>query len=109
MLIKLLLMATLAYPELSLAIGRVESGFDPRAIGDGGRSRGAFQVQERYYGPVPKGIFAQMTQHNAILGRLVGRHGVRIGVEMYNGSGPKAERYERVVARTVIRQEVLGI
>lgn len=52
--------------ELFACIARAESGFDPDAVGDSGHSEGAWQVQPRWWGPVPQDLAGQAAQAAAI-------------------------------------------
>jgi hypothetical protein len=47
-------------------IGWCESHLDPDAVGDGGLSIGAWQVQPRFWGPVPATLEAQAIQAERI-------------------------------------------
>ena len=54
-------------------IGWCESGFNEEAIGDGGDSIGAWQVQPKWWGPVPDTLVEQAKQAEAI----AAEHGTR--------------------------------
>ena len=54
-------------------IGWCESGFNEDAIGDGGDSIGAWQVQPKWWGPVPDTLVEQAKQAEAI----AAEHGTR--------------------------------
>lgn len=56
---------------LVAAVAVVESNGHPQAVGDGGRSRGAWQVQARHWGEVPRDAAAQALQAEQILMELV--------------------------------------
>lgn len=74
-------------PALMAAIAVKESNGDPAAVGDNGESKGAFQVQEKHWGPVSESPVQQALQAEKILEELVqasrGRH--RQGLARYNG------------------------
>jgi len=66
-------------------IGWCESHFDPNAVGDGGFSVGAWQVQPRFWGPVPATLEEQAIQAE----RIAAEHGTipwttRDGCEGWN-------------------------
>jgi len=74
------------------AIAVAESNGDPAAVGDGGESLGAFQVQEKHwmkaFGPVPVSPVQQALQAEKILDELVASHArgnLRRGLAHYNG------------------------
>lgn len=74
-------------PALIAAIAVKESNGDPKAVGDGGDSKGAFQVQEKYWGKVSQNPVDQALQAERILEELVQsrRGGLRRGLAAYNG------------------------
>lgn len=49
-------------PALMAAIAVKESNADPQAVGDSGDSKGAFQVQEKHWGPVSDSPVQQALQ-----------------------------------------------
>jgi len=62
-------------PERQEALARIawcESRWDAQAVGDGGHSRGAWQVQERFWGPVPATLAEQAKQAE----RIAAEHGL---------------------------------
>ena len=105
----LLLMAILAFPQVSLAIGKVESGMNHRAVGRAGE-RGAFQVLEKHWGKVPRTLRGQMLQHDRVLRELHRECGgdLPLAITRYNGKGKKARKYLGKVTREVLEQELLG-
>lgn len=108
MITHLLLMGVLAFPQISTAIGHVESGMKTTAVGRAGE-RGAFQVMPRHWGRVPKTLRGQMAQHNRVLCELVREHcSLPLAVERYNGKGCKARRYLSRVTHEVLERELLG-
>lgn len=94
-------------PALMAAVAVIESNGNPKAVGDGGDSKGAFQVQEKHWGKVPKDAASQALQAERILESLVAsnaRRSLRYGLTRYNGgSNPPraAKRYaQRVISLT---------
>jgi len=86
------------------AIAVAESNGDPAAVGDGGESLGAFQVQPKHHGPVSASPVQQALQAEKILEELVqaSRGRLRQGLAKYNGgSNPSAvsDRYAVKVMR----------
>jgi len=80
------------------AIAVAESNGDPAAVGDGGESLGAFQVQPRHWGPVSESPIQQALQAEKILEELVqaSRGRLRQGLAKYNGGTnppPVSDRY----------------
>lgn len=91
------LIASTSYPRELAAIGAVESGYDPQAVGSRGE-RGIYQVRPDIWGPVPDDPAGQTLQAEEILERLVREHGsILEGIRRYNGSGPASRRYLRTV------------
>lgn len=108
MISTLLLMSVLTFPSLSISMGHVESGMNPKAVGRAGE-RGAFQVQAKYWGKVPKTLRGQMVQHDAVLLELLRECGeLPLAVTRYNGQGTRAKRYLGKVTREVLERELLG-
>lgn len=76
---------------LVAAVAVVESNGHPQAVGDGGKSRGAWQVQAQHWGAVPRNAAAQARQAERILVELVDaveHRGVlrwREAIARYNG------------------------
>ena len=61
-------------PERQMVMARIgwcESHLDPDAVGDGGHSIGAWQVQPHFWGPVPATLEAQAQQAE----RIAAEHG----------------------------------
>lgn len=76
------------HPKVLAGIAIVESNGDINAIGDRGESKGAFQVQEKYWGPVPATATEQALQAEKILDELLGsnpRGSLRYSLAQYNG------------------------
>lgn len=102
--------AELKSPVLVKAQGIVESRLNPYAKGDGGKSHGAFQVQPRHWGRVPKGdLFAQARQNERIMDELMCEVDPMYALERYNGSGPKAREYARKVRREALQIALLEV
>ena len=82
-----------------------ESGGDPNAIGDGGKSYGAFQIQAQHWGPVPRQLDGQADKAQKILeGHIKESKGnLRKALAMYNGGDkPPAKSYryaDRIIER----------
>lgn len=80
------------YPYILTGIAIKESHGTPWAIGDGGESKGAFQVQEKHWGSVPIEASEQAKQAAAVLEALVESRGslrcrstLRRTLAKYNG------------------------
>ena len=97
-------------PALMAAIAVVESNGDPKAIGDGGASKGAFQVQEKHWGKVPSTAVDQALQAERILEELLssrralrrGDSRLRMALARYNG-GDRPPRVSYRYADRVMR------
>ena len=80
-------------PALMGAIAVVESNGDPKAVGDNGASKGAFQVQSKHWGKVPATAVEQALQAERILEELLssrralrrGDSRLRVALARYNG------------------------
>jgi hypothetical protein len=93
-----------AYPRTMAAIAyreTVRSGKDHTAIGDGGESRGLFQIQPKWHGPVPDEIEAQIDKANDLFLDYVRRFGYRKAVQKWNGEGEEARAYQHEVLALV--------
>lgn len=92
-------------PALMAAIAVRESNANPHSIGDGGDSRGAFQVQSRHWGKVPKDALSQAKQAEQILEELLeasnAKRSLRYALAQYNG-GSKPPRISYKYADRVI-------
>lgn len=89
-------------PALLAAVAIVESNGNTQAIGDNGKSTGAFQVQNRYWGDVPDNPDHQAQQAQAIIdGLLDSRRCLWRALQYYNGgrsgSTASAEYADRVI------------
>lgn len=101
----LILSAYLLTPEITISQGIIESNLNPLAIGDNGASKGAFQVQKKYWGAVPKCLYLQAKQSENILHSLKGSFEEKI--QQYNGSGHKAVLYKNKVRKQAIELALL--
>ena len=92
-------------PALYASLSMEESGGDPNAIGDGGKSYGAFQIQAQYWGHVPRQLDGQADKAQQILeGHIKETKGnLRKALAMYNGGDrPPAKSYryaDRIITR----------
>lgn len=91
-------------PNLLAAVAVKESTGTPWAVGDSGKSHGAFQVQEKHWGEVPSDAVDQALQAEKILEELVraSRGRLRQGLARYNGGRnppPVSHRYAMSVLR----------
>ena len=100
-------------PPLMAAIAIKESNASPKAIGDGGDSKGAFQVQEKHWGKVSNTATEQALQAEKILQELVqsSRGKLRYGLAKYNGGvRPPAISYRYAVSiiklSRIIRKDI---
>jgi hypothetical protein len=86
------------------AIAIVESNGNPKAVGDKGRSHGAWQVQPEHWGPVSLSPVQQALQAERILEDLVAsmpRGSLRRGLAVYNGGVRPPERAWRYADRVI--------
>lgn len=75
-------------PALMAAITVKESNGNPKAIGDAGEAKGAFQVWDKHWGKVPSTASEQALQAERILDELVDgtpRGSLRCTLAKYNG------------------------
>lgn len=88
-------------PRLMASIAVRESGGDPKAVGDGGKSRGAFQVQAKHHGKVPKDVVEQALQSERILDELLAENNgnLKRALSAYNG-----ERTRKVYANNILAE-----
>lgn len=94
-------------PDIITGIAVKESNGTPYAVGDGGKSKGAWQVQAQHWGKVPVSAVAQALQADRILDELVAaeQRGVlrwRKVLATYNG-GPRRPRVSYAYADRVLR------
>lgn len=87
------------------AVAVIESNGNPKAVGDGGSSHGAFQVQPRHWSKVSSSPVQQALQAERILEELVASNAgrqLRRGLITYNGgNNPPGISYryaDRVIA-----------
>lgn len=89
------------YPKLAAAQAVVESKVNPAARGKA-KEKGAFQVIEAHWGKVADQLDLQTQQHSNILDDLLEeKQGLYPSVKAYNGKGPKADAYARLVLRNM--------
>jgi hypothetical protein len=74
-------------PRLMAAIAVRESGGNPKAVGDGGKSKGAFQVQDRHHGRVSSDPVEQALQSERVLNELIAENNgnLKKALNAYNG------------------------
>jgi hypothetical protein len=94
-------------PKLMAAVAVVESNGNPKATGDSGASKGAFQVQAKHHGAVKNNALDQALQAERILEDLVAeapRGSLRHALAKYNGGvRPPARSYryaDRIIKLT---------
>jgi hypothetical protein len=92
-------------PKLMAAIAIKESNGNPKAVGDNGASKGAFQVQAKHWGTVSNDPVKQALQSERILEELAlaSRGRLRQTLAMYNG-GNKPSKSAYRYADDVIRK-----
>lgn len=101
----LILSAYLMTPEITIAQGMVESNLNPLVSGDSRQSYGAFQVQKKHWGTVPKSFYLQAKQSQQILHNTSGSMETKI--ERYNGSGAMSISYKNKVRKRAIELALL--
>ena len=101
----LILSAYLIAPEITIAQGMIESNLNPLVSGDSKQSSGAFQVQKKHWGAVPKCLYLQAKQSERILHSLNGSFETKI--QRYNGSGHKTVLYKNKVRKQAIELALL--
>lgn len=91
-------------PFLMAAIAIKESNGKPKAVGDSGDSKGAWQVQEKHWSKVPTSATEQALQAEKILEELVqsSRGKLRSGLAKYNG-GIKPPKSSHRYANDVLK------
>ena len=97
-------------PALMAAIAVKESNATPWAVGDSGRSKGAFQVQEQHWGVVPINPVEQALQAEKILEDLMrdGRRGkLRQILARYNGGGKPPKVSYRYADAVILQRGIL--
>lgn len=96
-------------PMLMAPIAKKESRGNPKAVGDRGESRGAFQVQSKHWGKVPSHPTKQAQQSEWILNELLAETGsLPVAVSRYNGTGSAAKRYVREITRESLELALLA-
>lgn len=87
-------------PYLIAAIKLTESGHSgPYIIGDGGDSKGLYQIQPQHHNWWGDSIEKQTAQCESIIYPLIKKYGMNEGVRRYNGSGWKAVSYSKKVIK----------
>lgn len=88
-------------PKLMASIAVHESNGNPKAVGDGGKSKGAFQVQSHHHGRVSKNPIKQALQSERILEELLAENNgnLKKALSAYNG-----ERTRKVYANKILAE-----
>ena len=97
-------------PALMAAIAVKESNATPWAVGDSGRSKGAFQVQEQHWGDVPFDPVGQALQAERILEDIMrdDRKGkLRQVLARYNGGGKPPKVSYRYADAVILQRGIL--
>ena len=96
-----------AYPRTMAGVAHTESGGDHRAIGDGGKAKGLFQVWGSLHGEVPDDIEGQVDQANRMFLKSVEKHGYRTAVSLWKGTPalPEVKAYQQTVLAKVRKME----
>jgi len=93
------------------AIAAVESNGTPWAVGDKGASRGAWQVQGRYWAKVPVGAVEQALQAERILEELVASEPrgslLRLLARYNGGTKPPKQSYHYAAKVLRLRKQVM--
>lgn len=97
-------------PNLLAAVAVKESNGTPWAVGDSGKSHGAFQVQKKHWGRVPPDAAGQALQAEKILEELVrdSRGRLRQGLARYNGGYNPPSASHRYAVSVLKIKEVLN-
>jgi hypothetical protein len=87
-------------PRLMASIAVRESGGDPKAVGDGGKSKGAFQVQ-KHWGIVSKNVVEQALQSERVIDELIIASGgnLKVALNKYGG-----DRTRKVYAKNILQE-----
>lgn len=88
-------------PRLMASIAVRESRGNPKAVGDGGKSHGSFQVQKRHWGKVSNDPVEQALQSERILDELIAENNgnLRKALRAYNG-----EQKKNVYAQNILKE-----
>lgn len=91
-------------PELMAAVAITESNGRPEAVGDSGKSKGAFQVQERHWGKVSSDAVNQALQAERILSELVqsSRGRLLCGLSKYNAGRAGSRVGQRYASKVIV-------
>lgn len=95
------------YPYTLAAIAKVESDYRPRAVGDGGKSWGMYQIQRRLHGEFRDTIESQTDKAEDILEALINEQGYYNAIKAYNGTGRPAIKYRQKVLKIVRELETI--
>lgn len=87
-------------PRLMASIAVRESGANPKAVGDGGRSKGAFQVQAKHHGRVSSDPVEQALQSERVLDELLSENNgnMKKALNAYNGDTKKKVYAQNILA-----------
>jgi len=88
-------------PRLMASIAVRESRGNPKAVGDGGKAKGAFQVWPKHHGKVSKDVVEQALQSERILDELIAENNgdLRKALRAYNG-----EQKKNVYAQNILKE-----
>jgi hypothetical protein len=97
-------------PQLVQAQGLIESGLNIYARGKA-KERGAWQIQEKFWGKVPKDMRGQLDQHITIMQGLMAekKGNIQQVITSYNGKGKIARAYYCKVRKKTIEIGILGV
>jgi len=86
-------------PKLLAAIAVVESGGNPSVRNSGYKQRhhGAFQVNPKYWGKVPKDASGQAKQAENILRELTKDEPLKVALSQYGGDTSKRQKYANLI------------
>lgn len=90
-------------PRLMASIAVRESQGNPKAVGDGGKSRGSFQVQQKHWGKVSNDPVKQALQSERILEELLADNNGNLekALRAYNGEQKKNVYAQNILAELV--------
>lgn len=90
-------------PRLLSAIAKVETGGNPTVMRSGFRKQhdGAFQVNPKYWGKVPKDAVGQALQAETILQELVDEYPIKTALSKYGGDS--TSKYQKRVLAELTR------
>lgn len=98
-------------PKLMAAIAIKESNGRPRAVGDSGASKGAWQVQEKHWAKVPPTATEQALQAEKILEELVASSRGRLlqALSRYNSGKPNSRIGKRYAKNVIAIQKSIKV